>query len=391
MWFVIILIVIIGIGVIYAMAEENKATNNSNVVNEKLNNKGFTTYNTVAFNKYSNRIQVRTDMKHKQIAICTILPSEKIDIIKFSDIIECQIIEDSNTIMKGGVGRAVVGGALAGGVGAVVGANTRASQNVTNSLQIRIVTKNVSNSLYTINIITREISKSSDEYKDAMNFANKVYATITAIISKNNESSNCISDYSENQQKIEEIDIDKIRSVEEIKKGKYIGKIKSIEEIKKGEYIDEGIRLSEDDWILGYVYFENNFLIFVDDGDEMNELKEPVKISINIDEIEYYRNENDGIGIIVKTIDKEYIFGNLETYEHLLNVIPDKEYEVYKKNVGKKNNVKNNSNSVKKDNDSMKKDNDDLSQLEKLSELKEKGIITEQEFEESKKKILSKI
>ena len=36
-------------------------------------------------------------------------------------------------------------------------------------------------------------------------------------------------------------------------------------------------------------------------------------------------------------------------------------------------------------------ENNGLEQLEKLSELKEKGIITEEEFQESKKKILSKL
>ena len=35
--------------------------------------------------------------------------------------------------------------------------------------------------------------------------------------------------------------------------------------------------------------------------------------------------------------------------------------------------------------------NNGLEQLEKLAELKEKGIITQEEFEESKKKILSKL
>lgn len=35
--------------------------------------------------------------------------------------------------------------------------------------------------------------------------------------------------------------------------------------------------------------------------------------------------------------------------------------------------------------------NNGLEQLEKLSELKEKGIITQEEFEQSKKKILSKL
>ncbi len=187
-----VIIVLIGIGMFYilnAMEMDDQITkNNSNEVDKKLKDKDFKT--SKIFSIHGNEQQFRVDLEHKQIAICSIFPYQKIDIINFSDIIECQIIEDSNTVMKGGVGRAVVGGALAGGVGAIVGANTRASKNVINILQIRIITKKISNSLYTIDLIKTEIEKNSMEYMNAMNFANNVYAILTSIITNNDKVSN---------------------------------------------------------------------------------------------------------------------------------------------------------------------------------------------------------
>lgn len=187
-----VIIVLIGIGMFYilnAMEMDDQITkNNSNEVDKKLKDKDFKT--SKIFSIHGNEQQFRVDLEHKQIAICSIFPYQKIDIINFSDIIEFQIIEDSNTVMKGGVGRAVVGGALAGGVGAIVGANTRASKNVINILQIRIITKKISNSLYTIDLIKTEIEKNSMEYRNAMNFANNVYAILTSIITNNDKVSN---------------------------------------------------------------------------------------------------------------------------------------------------------------------------------------------------------
>ena len=175
--------------ILNAMEMDDQITkNNSNEVDKKLKDKDFKT--SKIFSIHGNEQQFRVDLEHKQIAICSIFPYQKIDIINFSDIIECQIIEDSNTVMKGGVGRAVVGGALAGGVGAIVGANTRASKNVINILQIRIITKKISNSLYTIDLIKTEIEKNSMEYRNAMNFANNVYAILTSIITNNDKVSN---------------------------------------------------------------------------------------------------------------------------------------------------------------------------------------------------------
>lgn len=187
---VIVIVIILIIGFACVNKDEEKAKENEYSIEDYLKNKDFKTSQMKTYNQYDNRIQLRTDLEHKQIAICYIFPIEKTDFIKFADIIECEIMEDSNTILKGGIGRAVVGGVLAGGVGAVVGANTRASQNVTNSLKIRIITKNISRSLYTINIITAETQKDSKEYKEAMNFANEVYSTITSIINNSNNEKN---------------------------------------------------------------------------------------------------------------------------------------------------------------------------------------------------------
>jgi len=84
----------------------------------------------------------------------------------FDELIECSIVEDGVAIESGGVGRAivggvlaggvgaVVGGVLAGGVGAVVGATTRSSKPTTLSLSVRIVARNFDKPLYTISIIT---------------------------------------------------------------------------------------------------------------------------------------------------------------------------------------------------------------------------------------------
>ena len=45
-------------------------------------------------------------------------------VYKCQDILDFELLEDGNSVIKGGLGRAVVGGALFGGVGAIVGGTT---------------------------------------------------------------------------------------------------------------------------------------------------------------------------------------------------------------------------------------------------------------------------
>lgn len=163
-------------------ASHEKHIENVKNLESKLKNRNFITSQNIS----SDELSIRTDTRNKKVAICTI-KAERIRILKFSEIIECEIIEDSNTIMKGGIGRAIVGGVVAGGIGAIVGANTRASKNVVNSLQIRIVTSNINDSLITLNLISFETKKDGLIYAEAINFANKVYATFTSIMNENSK------------------------------------------------------------------------------------------------------------------------------------------------------------------------------------------------------------
>lgn len=102
--------------------------------------------------------------------------------ILFSSLTCCELVEDQTTIFSGGVGRAIVGAAVAGAVGAVVGAATRKSSDVTNQMSIHIYTNNVLDPLYEIPVIDHQISRSSDEYKELLHKAQNICATIDAIV-----------------------------------------------------------------------------------------------------------------------------------------------------------------------------------------------------------------
>lgn len=105
--------------------------------------------------------------------------------IRFDELVECSILEDGATVQSGGIGRAVVGGVMAGGVGAIVGAATRGSKPITRELSVRIITSNTRKPLYVIPLITSETNRESSDYKRNSEFAQKIYATIVSIIHSN--------------------------------------------------------------------------------------------------------------------------------------------------------------------------------------------------------------
>lgn len=121
------------------------------------------------------------DEKAKKILVANLKTDDK-RTIPFENVVECSILENGATVQSGGVGRAIVGGALAGGVGAIVGATTRGSHAMLSSLSVRIVTKDISNALCEIPIIKSETKRDSDEAKEAISFSQQIYATIISII-----------------------------------------------------------------------------------------------------------------------------------------------------------------------------------------------------------------
>lgn len=104
--------------------------------------------------------------------------------ILLSEIVDVQV--DCDGEVQGGVGRAVVGGLLAGGVGAIVGAST-AKKQIT-YFDIILTCRSVSDPVLLFRLIKSPVSTSSEQYKQALDFSRKVSASIKALMEMETES-----------------------------------------------------------------------------------------------------------------------------------------------------------------------------------------------------------
>lgn len=112
-------------------------------------------------------------------------------IYSFDDIVGYELLENGDSITKGGLGRAVAGGVLLGGVGAVVGGTTgkRTTKTTVNSLKIKITVNDTSNPSAYINLITTPTKANSFIYKAAYSSAQEILSML-AIITQNTKNDN---------------------------------------------------------------------------------------------------------------------------------------------------------------------------------------------------------
>lgn len=66
-------------------------------------------------------------------------------VLGIDDISNLEIIQNNEVIKSGGIGRAIVGGILAGGVGAIVGASTVKQKEQIKNIGIKFITKDIQN------------------------------------------------------------------------------------------------------------------------------------------------------------------------------------------------------------------------------------------------------
>lgn len=104
----------------------------------------------------------------------------------FGDLVNYELYENNSVIQKGGIGRAIVGGVLFGGVGAIVGAQTRNSKSTVDSLYIRLTLK--SSGMKTITFISSPIDRNGMLYKAERKCADEVLSELE-LISADNQSS----------------------------------------------------------------------------------------------------------------------------------------------------------------------------------------------------------
>lgn len=105
------------------------------------------------------------------------------DIFTYKNLLCYELLEDDQTITKGGLGSAVVGGLLFGGVGAIVGSVTgeKKSKGICNSMKLRISLKNAHTDVVYINFIRSETKTNGFIYKSAQDSAQKCITALETI------------------------------------------------------------------------------------------------------------------------------------------------------------------------------------------------------------------
>lgn len=103
-------------------------------------------------------------------------------IFSYNDIVDFELLQDGESITKGGLGSAIVGGALFGSVGAVVGGTIgkkKTKQEIT-ELKIKIITKNTFYPDLYINFLTTgKVKSSSFLYKSCCNCAQDILSQLS--------------------------------------------------------------------------------------------------------------------------------------------------------------------------------------------------------------------
>ena len=127
----------------------------------------------------------------------------------FDELINYELIEDGESVVRGGLGRAVVGGLAFGGVGAIVGGVTggKKSKSIITNMYIRGSLINPWIKDFKINIIDTEIKKNGWIYKNLKEMTEKIISALEIII---------------NQQKQPKPDNIQISITEEIRKFKQL-------------------------------------------------------------------------------------------------------------------------------------------------------------------------
>ena len=108
-------------------------------------------------------------------------------VIPFKNILNCQLLEDNETVMSSSAGSAFVGGLIGGTTGAIIGSSTASSKGMVNSMQLRIDLKDVTKPCYIVQFIPEPMERSTTQYKNIFKGAQEIYATVLAIINLNKE------------------------------------------------------------------------------------------------------------------------------------------------------------------------------------------------------------
>lgn len=101
----------------------------------------------------------------------------------FEDLVAFELLEDGMSIAKGGLGSALAGGLLLGGVGAVVGGITgaRRSQKICNSMILKVTVQDLSHPAINVPLIIGAMKTNSILYRQVSNLAQEALSVFQII------------------------------------------------------------------------------------------------------------------------------------------------------------------------------------------------------------------
>ena len=107
----------------------------------------------------------------------------------YADLVSYEYQEDGGTIVSGGIGGALVGGALFGSVGAIVGAaaGKKKQSDFVNSMKIRLTVNSMSNPTEYIdmNPVRIRMKRSSGQYRKVLEETQEILSCLELIIKEN--------------------------------------------------------------------------------------------------------------------------------------------------------------------------------------------------------------
>ena len=107
---------------------------------------------------------------------------QAVKIYSYSDLLEFEVYEDGDSIAKGKIGSALVGGLLFGVAGAVIGsAGKKGIKNTCRVLQLRIKVNDLQRPEIVMNFINIETKKDSLVYRSNFEMAKNMAATLSFI------------------------------------------------------------------------------------------------------------------------------------------------------------------------------------------------------------------
>lgn len=102
---------------------------------------------------------------------------------KFDQLISFELLEDDQSVTSGGVGSAVVGAAVFGVAGAVVGSITGAkkTKKVVNTMIVKITTNDFNYPCIMISLLDKPVKTTSKEYQQAFSEAHQIISLLDVI------------------------------------------------------------------------------------------------------------------------------------------------------------------------------------------------------------------